>query len=195
MSDMQGPAVQRKPQADDLDGNWKMEDDNDEGGELEYVDGVLVSGTLNFAKKRKWGESVKEKGEDDSEEVSGNSDSDEDSESEEENNEDLEDNETEDEAEEKQEDDLELLIKSKTQEELPFVYKMPNSYEEFLDIIADKTDEQVDIIFSRIRTLYHVKLAQENKDKLLVKNIKIAVSLLTFEDIFEIAINPYPKNR
>jgi nucleolar protein 14 len=49
---------------------------------------------------------------------------------------------------------------------LPFTFEFPNNYEEFMDLIKDQSTENQLTIVKRLRILYSVKLAKENKEKM-----------------------------
>ncbi|KAJ2721158.1 nucleolar complex protein 14 [Coemansia sp. Benny D115] len=51
-------------------------------------------------------------------------------------------------------------------DELPFTFPAPTDYESWLELIADYTLEQQVVIIRRLRTLYHIRLSPQNKEKL-----------------------------
>ncbi|KAL1917482.1 uncharacterized protein VTP21DRAFT_3875 [Calcarisporiella thermophila] len=55
---------------------------------------------------------------------------------------------------------------SAAMDELAYTFQCPASLEEFLDILQDVKLEQIPIVVHRIRVLYHIKLAAENRQKL-----------------------------
>jgi nucleolar protein 14 len=62
------------------------------------------------------------------------------------------------------------VIKSTTtkseKREIPFTFECPTTHDEFLEILKGLEVEDSVIVTKRIRVLYHIKLAQENKAKL-----------------------------
>lgn len=62
------------------------------------------------------------------------------------------------------------VIKSTTTKsekcEIPFTFECPTTHDEFLEILKGLEVEDSVIVTKRIRVLYHIKLAQENKAKL-----------------------------
>lgn len=62
------------------------------------------------------------------------------------------------------------VVSSTPQEkrEIPFTFECPTTHEEFLTILEGLDVEDAVIVTKRIRVLYHIKLAQENKAKMSV---------------------------
>jgi nucleolar protein 14 len=51
-------------------------------------------------------------------------------------------------------------------QELPYTFTFPNSYDEFISLVSDYNSENKNTIFSRLRVIYHAKLSPANKEKL-----------------------------
>ncbi|RKP37078.1 nucleolar protein 14 [Dimargaris cristalligena] len=51
-------------------------------------------------------------------------------------------------------------------EEMPYTFPAPETYEQFADLLEGRTIDQQTIILERLRVLYHVQLAPENKQHL-----------------------------
>ncbi|XP_057308603.1 nucleolar protein 14-like [Hydractinia symbiolongicarpus] len=58
--------------------------------------------------------------------------------------------------------------KKPTKDELPFVFKAPDTLEEFLKMTKDRKDEDILLALNRIRKCHHVKLEKANIDKMKV---------------------------
>ncbi|KAI8971398.1 nucleolar protein 14 [Pilobolus umbonatus] len=191
------------PQADDLDDDFLEELDEDVA---RLGKGLTLEDIQNAHNKHDSEEEGSEDGEDESE---GDEDeSGEDSEGEEyeseEDNEDLEEEDEEDMLDmSDDEDDMNdfgkngIVRKSKTPQpvkeekrEVPYTFECPTTHEELLSILKGLEVEDSMIVTKRIRVLYHIKLAPENKAKLsaflgvLVEHIAYIAS----------TVNPLPTN-
>ena len=171
------------PQGDDLDDDFlaELEDDVNQLGQgltLEDIQNGLVDEDDDEEEEEEEGSSD---GEDDEEE---GDDEEGDEEDEETDNEDIEDIEEGDEeipvfGDDNGEDDMnefgksgvvqpkkKALANKPEKREIPFTFDCPSTHDEFLKILDGLTVEDSVIVTKRIRVLYHIKLAQENKAKL-----------------------------
>ncbi|XP_038064843.1 nucleolar protein 14-like isoform X2 [Patiria miniata] len=57
-------------------------------------------------------------------------------------------------------------IQKSAKEELPYTFKAPENYEEFMDVVGGQSHINQLLIIERIRTCHHPSLAEGNKDKL-----------------------------
>ena len=62
--------------------------------------------------------------------------------------------------------------------ELPFTFPCPENHDEFLEIVDDVEHVDVPTVVQRIRALYHVSFAPENKFKLQVRKVLFLVLFL-----------------
>lgn len=53
--------------------------------------------------------------------------------------------------------------------ELPYTFACPDNHDDFLDLVAEIDDENIPTVVQRIRTLYHPSLAEGNKARLEVR--------------------------
>ncbi|KAJ1941197.1 nucleolar complex protein 14, partial [Linderina macrospora] len=53
-----------------------------------------------------------------------------------------------------------------TDDALPFTFPAPADYDQWLEIIGDYTLDQQLVVIKRLRTLYHIRLSPQNKEKL-----------------------------
>jgi nucleolar protein 14 len=56
--------------------------------------------------------------------------------------------------------------KQTEKKEIPYTFECPTTHGEFLEILQDLDVEDAVLVTKRIRVLYHIKLAQENKEKI-----------------------------
>ncbi|KAI8052601.1 nucleolar protein 14 [Gilbertella persicaria] len=164
------------PQGDDLDDDYlaELEDEVDKLGK-----GLTLEDIQNGALDDEEEDSEEEEEEDDEEE--GDEDDEDDEEEEETNNEDLEDMDDEplefgdDDDDDMNEMGQSGIVKKKQtkspqvsteKREIPFTFECPTTHEAFLQILEGLEVEDCLVVTKRIRVLYHIKLAHENKAKL-----------------------------
>ncbi|KAL9547713.1 hypothetical protein MBANPS3_006036 [Mucor bainieri] len=171
------------PQGDELDDDFlaELEEDVNQLGQgltLEDIQNGLVDEDDEE-------EGSEDNQEDDDEEDEEEEEEDDDDDEEETDNEDIEDIEEDDDevpvfGDDNGEDDMNEFGKSgvvqpkkskapaarSEKREIPFTFECPTTHDEFLEILQGLTVEDSVIVTKRIRVLYHIKLAQENKAKL-----------------------------
>jgi nucleolar protein 14 len=166
----------RKPEADDLDDDYMDGSEDGDAKEFGLGDGLGA----RQAVLKEDGSEVDNEEEDEDDEDEDEEDEDEDDDLEEEAD-DLDDLASEmDEEDVASEEDVEAAssrltkkstLKSKgkgksVKKEIPFTFKCPESYEDFLEIVEGLDDEDVETVVKRIRTLYHPSLGEGNKERL-----------------------------
>lgn len=150
----------RAPQADDLNEEFGLESDQNDTGLAYDKYGQLVEGTFSFSKRVKVVDPTSDSENESQEESRSEEDGSEDSGSDSDLQEDIVNEDTDDESVHGN-DEIEAA-----KEVLPFVFSAPTSYSDLLTLFAGKSPQDCGTILARIRTLYSVKLAQENKQHL-----------------------------
>ncbi|KAF8638535.1 hypothetical protein AX17_002078 [Amanita inopinata Kibby_2008] len=77
--------------------------------------------------------------------------------------------------------------KQPSKNELPYTFPCPETHDDFLEIVQDVEDKDVPIVVQRIRSLYHISLAPENKLKLQ------ALTTVLIDHILYITAPPTPR--
>ncbi|XP_022106736.1 nucleolar protein 14-like [Acanthaster planci] len=172
--------------ADDLNDGYALEAVSKTA--LSYKDGKPINMDM-FGSQAKKGQSVNAEGEDQDDdnvqddeeeddendedgEDEGSDDTDNDDEFED-NHSDLESDDAESDSEEETStaqpsisNEMRETIRKSAKEELPYTFKAPGNYEEFMDLVGGQSHSNQFLIVERIRTCHHPSLAKGNKDKL-----------------------------
>ncbi|KAJ8316913.1 hypothetical protein KUTeg_004817 [Tegillarca granosa] len=74
--------------------------------------------------------------------------------------------------------------------ELPYTFKVPDNYEELLDILHGHSDENQLIIIERMRKCHHPSLAEGNKEKLELLLFKLVSILFPTSDFHHHVVTP-----